>query len=583
MVSHLPNFYDEKLVSDWRSGRLGRVDQVEILWHKELGQLKGGPFGGWLFRSPENILFEVAPHSLLHVVHLLGELDSINVDVKDKIELPRGLEFYRLWEIQGWKGNTSVRLRYSYIDGYPEHYIHVRGTNAVATVDFENNTYVCQEHTPYLLDIDRYVNVLSTARNSVVQASSTLGNFVLSKMGLSKNSGPFPFSIARTVESFYQGRKTTLDERISPATGEAAVALAEWIAKEANLPTPEISVPETVPPCQKSTVLVTGGTGFIGQALVKRLRQEGYGVRILSRNPQNCPPELLSLEVELAKGDFSDTEAVEKALEGIRYVYHLARGSGNTWSEFLKFDVEPTVNFAKLCLKHGVERLFYTSSIALYYTGEPGETITEETQPHQGMLRVQPYARSKLENERLLLELHRQKGLPVVIFRPGIVLGSGGSPYHWGVAGWPYSSVSALWGDGNNQLPIVLVDDVADAMVKAIDVPGIDGESYNLSSIPCITANEYLDEFEHRAQIKLKRVATPNWRYYSEALAKWAIKSIGRSSEAPFPSYADCQGRSFAAVFDCSKAESQLGWSPAKDREKIVREGIYVPVDEFLI
>jgi len=58
---------------------------------------------------------------------------------------------------------------------------------------------------------------------------------------------------------------------------------------------------------------------------------------------------------------------------------------------------------------------------------------------------------------------------------------SRGNPFHWGIAAWPYSSVCGLWGDGNNQLPIVLTDDVA---ARAIDVPGIEGQSYNLASAP---------------------------------------------------------------------------------------------------
>ncbi|MBD1939487.1 NAD-dependent epimerase/dehydratase family protein [Microcoleus sp. FACHB-68] len=575
----------EKLLTDLRSGRLGRLDQIDIVWNKELGQLKGGPFGAWMLASPKNILFEVAPHSFVHLVHLIGSPDSLSVDVHDKVELPRGLEFYRRWEIRGWKDNTSIRIRFSFIDGYPEHYIHIRGTNGVARVDFENNTYVCNEHTPYLLDVDRYANVVGSARDSVLQASGTLSNFVLSKMRLSKAEGPFPYSIARTVESFYNGRGSVLDERVEASIGEAAVAVAEWVAREANLPEPQKTASAPVeavePPVQKPTVLVIGGTGFIGRALVRRLRADGRGVRVLSRNPRDCPPELLKLQVDIAKGDFTDPEALEAALEGIRYVYHLGRGYGKTWEEYLKYDVEPTRKLGELCIKHGVERLFYASSIAIYYAGENASTITEETKPHEGVMRSSPYPRSKVENERVLLELHREQRLPVVIFRPGIVLGAGGSPYHWGVAAWPYNSVAALYGSGNNRLPIVLVDDVADAMARAIDLPNIDGESFNLCSAPCITANEYLDELENRAGIKLRRVPTPGWRAYTEAVAKWAIKSVGRDPNVALPSYAECEGRSCAARFDASKAERRLGWSPVKDRETIIYKGIYLPVDEF--
>jgi hypothetical protein len=87
---------------------------------------------------------------------------------------------------------------------------------------------------------------------------------------------------------------------------------------------------------------------------------------------------------------------------------------------------------------------------------------------------------------------------------------------------------------------------------------------------------------ERRAGIKLKRLPTPGWRYYIEALGKWAIKATGGDPNAAFPSYADGQGRSFASPFDASKAEQFLGWLPTKDRKTLIREGIHVPVDEFL-
>ncbi len=580
----------EKLVADWRSGRLGKIDQIDIVWNKELGQLRGGPFGTWMLQTPTNILFEVAPHSFVHLIHLLGgQPDSITVDVHDKVKLPRGLEFYRQWEIRGWKGNTSIRLRFSFLDGYPEHYIQVHGTNATARADFEHNTYVCQAHTPLPFDVDHYANVVVPARQAIRQARSTLSHFVLSKMGIVKSAGgPYAESIARTVASFYEGRKGgTLDERITPALGQAAVTLGEWVVRELDLPTvPEKVAPTVKPPLespsQKATVLVIGGTGFIGQSLVRHLCQAGHGVRILSRDPNNCPAELSHLGVELTKGDFTNPDSVATALDGIRYVYHLARGFGNTWPEYLKSDVEPTRKVAELCLAQGIERLFYASSIAIYNAGKKSSVITEKTPAHPGIIRVSPYARSKVENERLLLDLYRDKGLPLVIFRPGIVLGHGGSPYHWGVVAWPYNSVCRIWGSGNNKLPIVLVDDVADAMVRALDVPDIEGESYNLASQPCITANEYIDEFEQRAGILLQRVLTSNWRYYLGEMAKWGIKSIGRDPNAAFPNYADIKSRSFASVFDSSKAEQQLGWQPVSDRETLIREGLHVPVDEFL-
>jgi nucleoside-diphosphate-sugar epimerase len=483
----------------------------------------------------------------------------------------------------GWVGTTSVRIRFSFIEGYPEHYIHVRGSVASASVDFERSTYIVHQHSPHLLDVDRYIDVTSSAKDSVSQATGTLAKFVLAKGGVRKIEGsPFGRSIARAVESFYDSRGGTLDEGVSPEMGEAAVRLAERVAASAELsahvpafkPNPEARVAANREP----TVLVIGGTGFIGQALVRRLVEQGYGVRVLARDPGKAT-DLADLGVDVVWGDFLDAESIRSALPGIEEVFHLARGTGHTWEEYLKYDVEPTRRLAEICLDHGVRRLYYTSSIAIYEAGKAGVSITEDSKPVPSMLRANAYVRSKAENEAQLLQLWRSSGLPAVIFRPGIVLGKGGNPRHWGVAAWPYPSVARLYGDGNNPLPIVLVEDVADAMVKAIDVSGIEGEAFNLTSDPCITANEYLDELERRADIKLRRVSASPLRLYGEAMAKWAIKSFaGRESR---PSYADWRGRTFGSTFDPTKTRERFGWSPESSRDVLIKRGIHDPTDEF--
>ena len=80
------------------------------------------------------------------------------------------------------------------------------------------------------------------------------------------------------------------------------------------------------------------------------------------------------------------------------------------------------------------------------------------------------YARAKALSEQVLMELHREQGLPVVIFRPGIVIGRGGSPLHWGIGMWSFDAVCQLWGRGTTPLPLVLVEDVASALVAALEL-----------------------------------------------------------------------------------------------------------------
>lgn len=593
-VSHnfmfAPNY--EQFFKDYADGRFGRVDHIDIVWNKPLGQLTGGQTGGWLFERPENVLFEVGPHSFGHLAHLLGGIDDITVLPRDPVDLPNGQRFFRRWEILGWMGTTSVRLRFAFSDGFSEHYIQARGTAAIATVDFESSTYVRTEHTAQMLDVDRFLGDVRGAAATLAQASGTLARFMLSKMRLAKEGAPFQRSITRCVRTFYEGlEQGELDARLGAGLGTLAVKLTEQItaAATATLTMPaDGSKPQSAPvqPVEvvanaPETVLVLGGTGFIGKALVRRLREAGYGVRLLTRSPRSVGPEITQLGVSIVRGDLADTKSIEAALDGIKQVYHLARGNGDTWDEYLKTDVEPTRRLAELCVTKGVERLYYTSTTAIYYAGARAGTITEDTPPHEAVLRLNIYPRAKVEIEKTLLDLYRTQGLGVVIFRPGIVLGSGGNPLHWGIAGWPFSSVPRLYGKGNSALPTVLVNDCVDAMVRAQNVAGIEGQSFNIVGEPLITAQEYLDEVERAASIRFNRVSTSSARYFAEDIAKYVIKKAGGSSVG-LPSYMNSDSRTCAARFDFGRARDSLGWSPTTDRAKLINDGIVVPVEEFL-
>ena len=93
-------------------------------------------------------------------------------------------------------------------------------------------------------------------------------------------------------------------------------------------------------------------TGFIGRALVQKLRGRGLGVRPLVRDPAGRRGAGASW-APAGQGDFDDTPSIEAALSGIEHVYHLARGYGETWDDYLRRDVEPTRRLAELCLKRG--------------------------------------------------------------------------------------------------------------------------------------------------------------------------------------------------------------------------------------
>jgi nucleoside-diphosphate-sugar epimerase len=176
--------------------------------------------------------------------------------------------------------------------------------------------------------------------------------------------------------------------------------------------------------------------------------------------------------------------------------------------------------------------------------------------------------------------MHRERKLPVVVARPGIVIGRGGSPFHWGVGMWHHGAICRLWGDGNNPLPLVLVEDVAAGLVRLLDAPSVEGESFNFVADPCLSAREYMTELERAAGVKLDVQPTAIGKFYLTDMIKWMIKLLIRHPERRRPSYRDWESRTQRAVFDCSKAKRVLNWQPTSDRNEVVRRGIVEPVVE---
>jgi predicted dehydrogenase/nucleoside-diphosphate-sugar epimerase len=579
----------ERLRTDVRAGKLGRLDQVTITWNRELGQVRGGPFGGWLFRDPANVMLEVGPHSAAHLLDLVGEPDRLTAEADRSTELPTGAPFFRRWRARAHVGETVVDLNWSFEAGVTEHVIHVRGSAGVATADLERGTYhLNRGGTTGVEDLDRYTATAGEARTLLRQARNVFGRYVLSKFKLSRRGSLFGTGIERAIEAFYDGLSANGDERLGAAFAGRVVDLCRRIGAVASrerklaehLPTvaPGAGAPGSpkAPDC-----LVLGGAGFIGRALVHRLVTAGRSVRLLVRDRAGLPRVLRDLPLDIMAGDVGDPDDVDRAMAGVRDVFHLARGNGTTYEEFLRTDLDPTEIVAAACLTHGVRRLVYTSTIDALDTSR-SRIIADDVWIDSRFYRRKPYSRAKAESERRLMELYADRGLPVVILRPGIVLGVGTSPFHWGVAWWPAPAICRLWGRGKNPLPLVMVDDVARAIARAAEVEGIDGESFNLVAETNITAADYVAVLAGATGTSMDVRPRTALRHYLTDLTRYLVKVLVRHPGRRLPSYHDWAARGQYARFDCRKAKRLLGWQPVTDRETLLREGVERPAAEWV-
>jgi nucleoside-diphosphate-sugar epimerase/predicted dehydrogenase len=578
----LPSY--EKLRQQTTDGTIGKLDQVTINWLFPLPLIQFGPFNNWILREPQNLFFELGPHLVAFMIDLVGPLDRVQTDIFAPIDLPGGSRVYRRWHVHGVKGSIAVDLNLSVNPGFTDRSITVRGHAATAKCDFDRDLYYRDEPSGHGMLFDNFFTARKMAKQIESNGISNLFKSMISTLKKSPGSNPFGLSIENSVKTFYKGLDLDLDPRLDGKFGVDVITFCEQVTRQCVFePTVnKTDIWQVLPPTRQPTILVIGGTGFIGRYLVRALTKRGLGVRAITRGMSSAQIAFAGLPVELIQGDIGDPYFIDIALEGIQVVYDLAKAVGNKWDDYYQHDVLVTQNIAERALAKGVRRFFYTGTIDSYYSANSTDIITSDTALDAKSDSRNNYARSKSACEALLMEMHREKGLPVVIFRPGIVIGAGSPPAHWGIGMFQSDTRVQFWGDGMNKLPLVLVEDVADAMVLALDRNDIDGETFLLTDEPLISGREYVDIISRESGTKVRAEPTPIWKFYVGDIIKEAAKHAIRHPNRKVPSYRDWDSRSHRARYDSTKTRQVLGWNPAGTREALIERGIIAAVREFL-
>jgi dihydroflavonol-4-reductase len=174
----------------------------------------------------------------------------------------------------------------------------------------------------------------------------------------------------------------------------------------------------------RGSVLVTGGTGFLGRALVERLLSAGDQVKALARSDASAG-ELGALGAEPVRGDVLDLESLPASMRGCEVAYHAAGANAfcvRDPSPMFEVNVRGSRNVVLAAARAGVRRVVYTSSAATL--GEASGTIGSEGSPHRGWF-LSDYERSKFEAEQAVLSAARETGTDVVCVNPASVQGPG--------------------------------------------------------------------------------------------------------------------------------------------------------------
>ena len=311
--------------------------------------------------------------------------------------------------------------------------------------------------------------------------------------------------------------------------------------------------------------LVTGGTGFLGSHVARKLVQRGERVRILLRKTSRAS-NIKDIDAERAYGDILDINSVKEALKGCDTLYHVAGIVSSKKADYRRMEdinIKGTINVLSSALEAGVKKVVYTSSVVAIGVDQGGSIANEETPFTLEPMGIQ-YANTKYHAEKEALKFY-ERGLPLVIVNPSIVIGPGDV----------YLSSTSLivWyckrkfpGYMDGGVNVVDVEDVAEGHILAAE-KGRVGERYilgnkNLSLKECFSLLE-----------KVTGIPSPKRKipYFMALTAAFIAERILRVSSPSFVAQ-DVDSAKAARLywyFDSSKAVRELGFPQTPIEESL--------------
>jgi len=225
---------------------------------------------------------------------------------------------------------------------------------------------------------------------------------------------------------------------------------------------------------------ITGGTGFIGERLTRRLLAKGYQVNALVRSHANAA-KMQALGAIPVRGDISAVESMRAGMNGCDIVFHLAawyKLGGADWRKAEAINIGGTRNVLGLAHESGIPKIIYTSTIAVY--GDTHGYLADETYvPPEGPFLTE-YDRTKWIAHYRVAEPLIEEGAPIVILMPGAVYGPGDTSLVGNFMHWFYLGLFPILPGPELTLCYTHVDDVVEGIILAAE-KGKPGESYFLT------------------------------------------------------------------------------------------------------
>ena len=312
-------------------------------------------------------------------------------------------------------------------------------------------------------------------------------------------------------------------------------------------------------------IFITGASGFIGRAVVKRLK-DNYALTLML--PPDEPTTGLG-DQNIVRGDVTRPGSLSRLMDGHDTVIHIAGSVGyQSWRNCLSINVDGTRNVIKKAVKSGVIRFIHMSSVSVYGR-VPDISITEE----QALKKIRdPYGDTKIEAEQLVRRYAEKNRIDLTVLRPTAVYGEGDNKFLPKLMENLQTGKFRMMGDGKHSVDLVNVADVAEAVYLALLRPESVGQTYNIANEKNPSWNQFLKAVCEELDVPYKN------RYISYKLAfrvaaLMEFFSIFTPKPPRLSRYAvRLVGRQYN--YSISKARKELGFEPSVDLIEGIRQCI---------
>ncbi|MSU77704.1 MAG: NAD-dependent epimerase/dehydratase family protein [Gemmataceae bacterium] len=314
--------------------------------------------------------------------------------------------------------------------------------------------------------------------------------------------------------------------------------------------------------------LVTGGGGFLGKAIVTRLRARGDSVASFARGDY---PELRALGVNVIQGDLGDADAVKRAATGCDIVFHVAAKPGiwGPYEEYYRANVLGTENVVAACRACGISRLVYTSTPSVVFDGKDQEGIDEST-PYPEHFHA-AYPKTKAMAERFVLQANDSR-LATVALRPHLIWGPGDNHLVPRILARARAGMLRRVGWRENRVDCVYIDNAADAHLLAADrlSPGsaVAGKAYFISQGDPWPLWDLVNAILKTADLPpVTRTVPASLAYAVGGMLEMTYRLMGWTSEPRMTRFL-ARELSTAHWFNITAARRDLGYTPTVSIEE---------------